>query len=69
MEDSDVSVVLGIFVKTVINGGAASKDGRLKQNDQLININGFSLLGKSLFSNKNHCHKARLSHIELKLFL
>jgi len=47
MEDSDVSVDLGIFVKTVINGGAASKDGRLKPNDQLININGFSLLGKS----------------------
>ena len=47
LEDSDNSVDLGIFVKTVINGGAASKDGRLKPNDQLININGFSLLGKS----------------------
>lgn len=31
----------------MINGGAASKDGRLRANDQLININGFSLLGKS----------------------
>jgi hypothetical protein len=41
------TVDLGIFVKTVINGGAASKDGRLIPNDQLININGFSLLGKS----------------------
>ena len=41
------SVDLGIFVKTVINGGAANKDGRLRPNDQLINVNGFSLLGKS----------------------
>jgi C-terminal processing protease CtpA/Prc len=47
IEENDCSIDLGIFVKTVINGGAASKDGRLKPNDQLININGFSLLGKS----------------------
>ena len=47
IEENDCSVDLGIFIKTVINGGAASKDGRLKANDQLININGFSLLGKS----------------------
>ena len=47
IEDNDCSIDLGIFVKTVINGGAASKDGRLRPNDQLININGFSLLGKS----------------------
>eukprot|EP00095_Tigriopus_kingsejongensis_P000410 snap_masked-scaffold19_size710362-processed-gene-5.6 protein:Tk00410 transcript:snap_masked-scaffold19_size710362-processed-gene-5.6-mRNA-1 annotation:"partitioning defective 3 homolog isoform x4" len=38
---------LGIFVKSVIYGGAASKDGRLKTNDQLVNINGLSLLGKA----------------------
>lgn len=38
---------LGIFVKNVIHGGAASKDGRLKQNDQLISINGVHLLGLS----------------------
>jgi partitioning defective protein 3 len=44
---SAASIDLGIFVKTVINGGAASKDGRLRPNDQLINVNGFSLLGKS----------------------
>lgn len=31
----------------MINGGAASKDGRLRPNDQLISINGYSLLGKS----------------------
>ena len=47
IEENDCSIDLGIFVKTVINGGAASKDGRLRPNDQLININGFSLLGKS----------------------
>lgn len=38
------STDLGIFVKSVIHGGAASKDGRLQPNDQLININGTSLL-------------------------
>ncbi|XP_034078501.1 partitioning defective 3 homolog isoform X2 [Gymnodraco acuticeps] len=36
---------LGIFVKSIINGGAASKDGRLRVNDQLIAINGESLHG------------------------
>jgi len=40
-----IVIDLGIFVKTVINGGAASKDGRLKPNDQLISINGIPLLG------------------------
>ncbi|XP_059953660.1 partitioning defective 3 homolog isoform X12 [Mesoplodon densirostris] len=38
---------LGIFVKSIINGGAASKDGRLQVNDQLIAVNGESLLGKT----------------------
>ena len=47
MDENECSVDLGIFIKTVINGGAASKDGRLRPNDQLVNINGFSLLGKS----------------------
>jgi partitioning defective protein 3 len=46
IEGSDRLIDLGIFVKTVIHGGAASKDGRLKANDQLINLNGISLLGK-----------------------
>ncbi|GAB1601107.1 partitioning defective 3 homolog isoform X1 [Argonauta hians] len=36
---------LGIFVKGIISGGAASKDGRLAVNDQLLEINGHSLLG------------------------
>ncbi|XP_077978514.1 partitioning defective 3 homolog [Glandiceps talaboti] len=35
---------LGIFIKAVIHGGAASKDGRLRQNDQLLYINDVSLL-------------------------
>ncbi|XP_077866992.1 partitioning defective 3 homolog [Saccoglossus kowalevskii] len=36
---------LGIFIKSVIHGGAASKDGRLRPNDQLLYINDESLLG------------------------
>lgn len=38
---------MGIFIKSVIHGGAASRDGRLKSNDQLLNINGVSLLNRS----------------------
>uniref|UniRef100_A0A3Q3Q7N7 PDZ domain-containing protein n=1 Tax=Monopterus albus TaxID=43700 RepID=A0A3Q3Q7N7_MONAL len=38
---------LGIFVKSIINGGAAFKDRRLRVNDQLIAVNGESLLGKT----------------------
>ncbi|KAK3108784.1 hypothetical protein FSP39_015692 [Pinctada imbricata] len=38
---------LGIFVKSVIHGGAASKDGRLVINDQLIEVNGEVLPGLS----------------------
>lgn len=70
LDDSENSVDLGIFVKTVINGGAASKDGRLKPNDQLININGFSLLGKSneeamLILREAMQVESRPGHIEL----
>ncbi|KAI1891400.1 hypothetical protein AGOR_G00143430 [Albula goreensis] len=38
---------LGIFVKSIINGGAACKDGRLRVNDQLIAVNEESLLEKT----------------------
>ncbi|MFT7818162.1 partitioning defective 3 homolog B-like [Arapaima gigas] len=38
---------LGIFIKSIIHGGAAYKDGRLRVNDQLIAVNGESLLSKS----------------------
>lgn len=31
---------MGIFIKSVIHGGAASRDGRVKSNDQLISVNG-----------------------------
>ncbi|GFO24747.1 partitioning defective 3-like protein [Plakobranchus ocellatus] len=37
---------LGIFVKTVLQGGAAYKDGRLKVNDQLLEVNGVKLEGQ-----------------------
>ncbi|XP_037705713.1 partitioning defective 3 homolog B isoform X2 [Choloepus didactylus] len=43
----DTGMDLGIFIKSIIHGGAAFKDGRLRMNDQLIAVNGESLLGKS----------------------
>ncbi|XP_077947363.1 partitioning defective 3 homolog B-like isoform X4 [Gasterosteus aculeatus] len=38
---------LGIFIKSVIHGGAAYKDGRLQVNDQMVAVNGESLMGRS----------------------
>nr|XP_043869058.1 partitioning defective 3 homolog B isoform X4 [Solea senegalensis] len=38
---------LGIFIKSIIHGGAAYKDGRLSINDQLVAVNGETLLGRS----------------------
>lgn len=38
---------LGIFIKSVLHGGAASRDGRLRTNDQLLHVNGVSLLARS----------------------
>lgn len=34
-------------MKNVLKGGAASRDGRLKVNDQLMMVNGISLLGQT----------------------
>ncbi|XP_001845381.2 partitioning defective 3 homolog isoform X1 [Culex quinquefasciatus] len=51
---------LGIFVKSVLHGGAASRDGRLKMNDQLLSVNGVSLLGQSNAEAMDTLRKAML---------
>jgi len=38
---------LGILVKSVVEGGAADRDGRLRAGDQLVSCDGQSLLGVS----------------------
>lgn len=35
----------GVFINSIITGGAASRDGRLRVNDQLLEVNGKSLKG------------------------
>nr|XP_006813997.1 PREDICTED: afadin [Saccoglossus kowalevskii] len=36
---------LGIYIKSVVPGGSASHDGRLRAGDQLLKVNGNSLIG------------------------
>lgn len=36
---------LGIYIKSVVPGGAADADGRLQAGDQLLRVDGQSLIG------------------------
>ena len=48
----------GIFVKSVVAGSAASRDGRLGPGDQLLEVEGVSLCGRSQVRDIK-CHEGR----------
>jgi hypothetical protein len=50
-------VDLGIFVKSVLHGGAASRDGRLRTNDQLV---------KHFPTAPRHTHTVQFTYGELQ---
>ncbi|XP_059163479.1 partitioning defective 3 homolog isoform X2 [Physella acuta] len=52
---------LGIYVKTVLQGGAAFKDGRLQVNDQLLEVNGVKL---DCLANTSAMEALRLAMLE-----
>ena len=37
----------GVYIKSIVTAGVAALDGRLQVNDQLLSVNGQSLVGKS----------------------
>ncbi|CAF1427046.1 unnamed protein product [Adineta steineri] len=52
------SVDLGIFVKSILTGGAASRDNRLRPNDQLLVINDSTLINLSNLEAAATLHEA-----------
>ena len=44
---------LGIFVRSVVGGGAAAEDGRLQPGDQLLEVDGVSLIGVTQVSSRS----------------
>ncbi|KAM7380782.1 hypothetical protein PAMP_004055 [Pampus punctatissimus] len=52
---------LGIFIKSIIHGGAAYKDGRLCINDQLVAVNGESLEQHGVSPNRSFDSSSSLS--------